>query len=152
MIRILRDNATHLGGRVQLNSLLFLVLMVVSACGSAKNIERATSSVDQFHSQFSSEQYQTIYNAADVDFQNATKEADFVALLDAVHRRLGNVQTCQRSNFQISASTGQGIVVTLVYNTTFDQGSGTERFLWRMRDNQPVLLGYHISSNAFVLK
>ncbi|HYL83984.1 MAG TPA: hypothetical protein VE263_07115 [Candidatus Angelobacter sp.] len=99
-----------------------------------------------------SEEYQSIYAVADENLQKTTSEGDFVAFLQAVHKKLGNVQKSQRSNFQIGVSTQQGTVVTLVYQTTFDQGSGTERFQWHMRDNQPMLLGYHITSNALVLK
>jgi hypothetical protein len=99
-----------------------------------------------------SEQYEAIYAAADEGLHKAATEEEFVALLQAVHRKLGKVQTARRNNFQVGVSTGQGTIVTLVYNTTFVQGSGTEQFLWHMRDNQPVLLGYHISSNALILK
>jgi hypothetical protein len=65
---------------------------------------------------------------------------------------LGTVRKSERSNFQIGRSTRRGTVVTLVYQTTFDQGAGTEQFLWHMRDNQPRLLGYHINSNALIMQ
>jgi hypothetical protein len=129
-----------------------LLLAVLNSCGSGKSVEIATKGVEQFHSQLNSEQYQKIYVGADEGFHKATNEADFIALLQAVHNKLGMVQTSQRTNYQVGMSTGQGTVVTLVYDTTFDQGSGTEQFLWHMRDNQPVLLGYHINSNALILK
>lgn len=131
---------------------ILLFLTVISSCSSGKDVQIAEQSVEQFHSQMDSEQYQTIYSAADEGFHKATNEADFVALLQSVHKKLGKVQTSQRSNFQVGVSTGQGIVVTLVYNTTFGQGSGTEQFFWHMRDNRPLLLGYHINSNDLILK
>ena len=142
----------HLSARASCRVSILVALTVLSSCASGKNVQNATKSVEQFHSQMNTEQYQTIYAAADEGFHKATTEADFVALLQAVHTKLGNVQTSQRTNFQVGVSTGQGTVVTLVYNTAFDQGSGTEQFLWHMRDDQPVLLGYHINSNALVLK
>ena len=115
-------------------------------------MEIATKGVEQFHSQLDSERYQEIYATADEGLQKTTTEGDFVTLLQAVHKKLGKVQTSQRSNFQVGISTGEGTVVTLVYQTTFDQGSGTEQFLWHMRDNQPWLSGYHINSNALITK
>jgi len=142
----------HLSTRVSFRVSILLALTVLSSCASGKNVQNATKGVEQFHSQMNMEQYQTIYVAADEGFHKATNEADFVALLQAVHKKLGNVQTSQRTNFQVGMSTGQGTVVTLVYNTAFDQGSGTEQFLWHMSDSQPMLLGYHINSNALVLK
>ena len=152
MIRFSADKFLHLPARVGCWISTLLLLTVLSSCGSGKSLGIATKGVEQFHSQLNSEQYEAIYAAADEGLHKAANEEEFVALLQAVHRKLGKVQTSQRNNFQVGVSTGQGTVVTLVYNTTFDQGSGTEQFLWHMRDNQPVLLGYHISSNALILK
>jgi|ERR1700730_2331204 hypothetical protein len=152
MIHFSGDKLSRLSARVPCKILILFLLTVLSSCSSGKSVQIAAQGVEQFHSQMDSEQYQSIYAAADEGFHKATNEADFVALLQAVHKKLGKVQTSQRSNFQVGMSTGQGTVVTLVYNTTFDQGSGTEQFLWHMRDNQPVLLGYHINSNALILK
>ena len=152
MIHFLGNNISHPKESTLSRTLLVLVLTVLSSCGSNKTVEMATKAVEQFHSQLNAEQYQTIYAASDEGLQRTTNDPDFEALLQAVHKKLGKVQTSQRSNFQIGMSTGQGTVVTLIYNTTFDQGSGTEQFLWHMRDNHPVLLGYHINSNALVTK
>jgi hypothetical protein len=152
MIHFSGDKLPRLSARIPCGVAILLVLSVLSACGSGKNMEIATKGVDEFHAQLNSEEYQSIYAVADENLQKTTTEGDFVALLQAVHKKLGNVQKSQRSNFQIGVSTGQGMVVTLVYQTTFDQGSGTEQFNWHMRDNQPMLLGYHINSNALIVK
>ena len=143
-----KDKFTRLPKLGLYGTSIFLLLTALASCGSGKIVEIAAQGVEQFHSQMNAEQYQTIYAAADEGLHTVTNETDFIALLQAVHKKLGKVQTSQRSNYQVGMSTGQGTVVTLVYNTTFDQGSGTEQFLWHMRDNQPVLLGYHINSNA----
>jgi hypothetical protein len=151
MIDFSVDKLPHFSERVFCGASI-LLLIALNSCGSGKNVETATKSVEQFHSQLDSEQYLNIYATSDEGLQKTTSEGDFVAFLQAVHKKLGKVQTSQRSNFQIGVSTGQGTVVTLVYQTTFDQGSGTEQFLWHMRDNEPVLLGYRINSNALILK
>ena len=130
----------------------FFLLAILGSCGSGKTLELAAHAVEQFHSQMNSEQYQAIYAASDDGLHKATNEAEFIELLQAIHRKLGNVQTSTRSNSQVGAYTGQGIVVTLVYETTFKEGSGTEQFLWHVRDNQPVLLGYHINSKDLITK
>ena len=146
------DKFRLLSARIPYGALILLVLLVPISCGAGKSIEIATRGVEEFHTQLNSEEYQSIYAVSDGNLQKTTTEGDFVSFLQAVHKKLGKVQKAQRSNFQIGMSTGQGTVVTLVYQTTFDQGSGTEQFQWRMHDNQPMLLGYHINSNALVLK
>jgi hypothetical protein len=116
------------------------------------NMEIATKGVEEFHTQLNAEEYQSIYAVADENLQKTPTEGDFVAHLQTVHKTPGKVQKSQCRHFQIGMSTGQGTVVTLVYQTSFDQGSGTEQFPWHMRDNQPMLLGYHSNSNALILK
>jgi hypothetical protein len=124
----------------------------VSSCGSAGQVKSAEQGVNQFHSQLDSEQYQAMYAASDDGLHKTATEADFVSLLQAVHHKLGKIQSSQRRNYQVNYSTGQGTVVSVVYETNFDGGAGTEEFVWHLRDNQPVLLGYHINSNALIEK
>ncbi len=47
---------------------------------------------------------------------------------------------------------GQGETVSLVYDTTFTQGTGTEQFVWHVKDNTASLYGYHINSSDLVTK
>ena len=124
-----------------------------SACGSpTKNIELAKDSVGMFHAQLDTEQYSAIYAATDQKFKAASTEADFDKLLKAVHNKLGTVQSSNLRNTGVAWYAGQGATVTLVYDTTFSQGSGTEQFLWHIKDNQATLYGYHINSNDLVTR
>lgn len=43
-------------------------------------------------------------------------------------------------------------MVRLNYTTKSEQGDAQEEFLWKMKGNQAVLVGYHINSNALVTK
>jgi len=63
----------HLSGRVSFRVSILLALTVLSSCASGKNVQNATKGVEQFHSQINTEQYQTIYLAADEGFHKATK-------------------------------------------------------------------------------
>jgi hypothetical protein len=152
MIQLLGNRSARLAAQVVCTLPLLVLVTGLSSCGSGKSVGIAAQGVEQFHSDFNSEQYAAMYAAADEGFRKASSEADFLSLLQAVHRKLGKVQSSQRTNFQVGMSTGQGTVVTLVYTTNFDQGVGNEQFLWHMRDDQPVLLGYHINSNALIVK
>jgi uncharacterized protein DUF4019 len=126
--------------------------LLLTSCGSAKNIQMAKQGVDQFHADLDRERYQAMYDAADKGLHQTTTEADFVRLLQAVHRKLGNVQSSQFRNFQVGYSTGQGAIVDLEYQTNFAGGTGTEQFEWRVVDNHATLFGYHVNSNALVEK
>lgn len=132
--------------------LMATIVMLLIGCGSTKDVKLAEQGTGQFHSQLDSEQYRAVYAQADENLHKAATEADFVNLLQAVHQKLGRVQSSQRRNYQVNWSTGLGTVITLIYDTSFDGGNSTEQFAWRTRDNQPALIGYHISSNALITK
>lgn len=91
-----------------------------------------------------------MYAASDEKLHQSSSEAEFVGLLEAVHRKLGTVQASNLRTFQVGWFAGQGEVVTLFYETRFTGGNAGEKFTWHISDNRPVLVGYFINSNALV--
>jgi Protein of unknown function (DUF4019) len=127
--------------------------ILFSYCGGAvKALDVAKQNVDKFHSQLDTEQYAVIYAAADEKFHQLTSESEFTKILQAIHRKLGTVQKSDLGNMNISWYAGQGETVTLVYNTTFAQGTGTEQFVWHVKDKNASLYGYHINSTDLITK
>lgn len=136
--------------------LIVVVLLagwVLASCGStSKNVQLAKESVGVFHAQLDTEQYNSIYVATDEKFHSATTEADFVKLLQAIHNKLGTVQEANLRNTGVAWYAGQGATVTLVYDTKFADGKGSEQFVWHIKDNQATLYSYRINSNDLVTK
>ncbi|HTX14312.1 MAG TPA: DUF4019 domain-containing protein [Candidatus Baltobacteraceae bacterium] len=127
--------------------------LVLSSCGGFSDAKAAAESgVATFHSQLNSGQMQAIYAGADDAFRKATKESDFDAFMGAVQRKLGAVQQSQLRSYRVGYFTGQGTVVTMVYQTQFAGGSGAEEFSWHIQDKHPLLLRYNVDSNALILK
>ena len=134
-------------------ALLFGCCILLPSCGSStKSVDLAKQNVDQFHSQLDSEEFTGLYAASDEKLRHTTSKPDFIKLLDAVHRKLGNVQQSTLRNRRVAWSSGEGATVTLVYETKFAQGTGTEEFVWHIRDNTATLYGYHINSNELITK
>lgn len=79
-----------------------------------------------------------------------TNETQFTEFLQAVHKKLGTVQTANLTNTRIAWYTSTGETVTLDYQTTFSTGSGTEEFIWHIDGDRALLYGYHINSNELV--
>jgi hypothetical protein len=128
------------------------MVVVLTSCGTGDNKALAETAVATFHSQLDAGQFGAIYADADDRFQKATTAADFSALVGAIHQKLGSVQQSALRNYNVGWYSGQGAVVTLVYETQFAGGSGTEQFTWHVQNKRPQLLGYHINSNALILK
>jgi hypothetical protein len=127
--------------------------ILISSCGSSsKSLELAKQNVEQFHSQLDTAQYAAIYASCDEKFHAVTSEFDFAKLLEAVHRKLGFVRQSNVRNTGFSWYAGQGAVVTLVYDTTFTEGSGTEKFVWHIKDDTATLYSYNIRSNDLVTR
>jgi len=127
-------------------------ILLCSCSSSTKSLDIAKQNVEQFHSELDSGQYTAAYAACDEKFHEATSESDFVKILEAVHQKLGSVQHANLRNTSIVWFSGQGATVTLVYETKFAEGTGTEQFVWHVKDNGAALYGYHINSNELVTK
>jgi len=140
--------------RLGLATLLLAIAgaVIFSSCGYSDDTAAAEAGVATFHSQLNSAQLHAIYEGADDAFRKATTEPDFDAFMNAVRRKLGDVQQSQITNYRVGYFTGQGTVVTLVYQTQFAGGSGTEEFAWHIEDKRAYLVRYNVNSNALVLK
>jgi hypothetical protein len=132
---------------------ILAVCVLFSSCGSSNtSIEQAKQSVVQFHSQLDTEQYSVIYAASDEKFRQATSQTDLATLLEAVHRKLGAVEQSNLRNTGVAWFAGQGATVTLIYDTRFAEGTGSEKFVWHVKDNVPALYSYNIMSNELITK
>lgn len=96
------------------------------------------------------EKYHLIYYEADDAFRQAASEADFTALLQGVHQKLGRVRGSRSRSYQVGWFAGQGTRVTLVYQTEFANDVGSEQFVWHIRDGHAFLVRCDVNSNAFV--
>ena len=130
-----------------------LVALVFSMCGCSmsKDAAVAEQAVPRFHEQFDTGRFDTIYAGAGDDLKSATTQQEFVALLEAVHRKLGNTKTADKTAFTVNYNMS-GSSVTLDYKTTFDGGDAQEQFVFRIQDDSALLIGYNINSTALVLK
>jgi uncharacterized protein DUF4019 len=137
--------------RLQLSSSLILLGILTTGCGAQKDMEAASAAVAQFHSQLDNQDYVAIYNNAEQRFRDASKQEDFVALMTAVHKKLGTVKQSSRQGFFVNYNTS-GTSIRLTYSTKFSGGDADEEFLWSKRGDSFLLLGYHINSNALITK
>jgi len=133
---------------------VFLLSCLVGAlcgCGAKQEIQTAESAVGLFHEQLNAGNYAQIYDASDEAMKNAASQEKFVALLDAIHRKLGWVQSSNRQTFFLNYATS-GKTVRLTYATQFDNDKAAEEFVFRVKGKEAHLLGYHINSDALVTK
>jgi len=125
--------------------------LFVVACGTQKDLVAADTAVARFHQLLDSQDYVALYVQADQKFRVATKQGDFVALMTAVHKKLGRVGNAARKGFFVNYNTS-GSQIRVNYATKFSEGDAEEQFLWSKNGDNLTLLGYHINSNALIIK
>ena len=134
-------------------SLLGLVALasILCACSMSADTAIAEQAVPRFHEQLDAARFDSIYDASGDELKKASTEKDFVALLEAVHRKLGNTKSSEKTGWNVNYQTS-GSFVTLGYKTSFDGGDAQEQFVYRLQDKAALLVGYHINSTALILK
>jgi len=139
---LLRDSWPHF---------LFVSALLLGGCGSSDNLRIAKEATTHVHAQMDSEQFAQIYSEADDALRTATKRQGFLDFISAIHRKLGRVQNASQTSFFVNFSTS-GTRVRLNYQTKFDAGDAQEEFIWKIKGDRAVLVGFHISSNALITK
>lgn len=152
-IALMNENTFGVAAQFRMQTIgLLLACICLASCGSSNYVQVAKDTVGIFHAQLDTEQYSSIYAVADEKLRSTSSEADFVKLLQAIHNKLGAVQESKLRNTGVAWFSGEGARVTLVYDTRFADGAGTEQFLWHIKDNKAILYGYHINSNDLLAK
>jgi hypothetical protein len=136
------------GGSMRL--IVIAAISCLAACSSGADTQLAQQAVTQFHAALDSGQSAAIYDASADDLKKVSTREKFAAFLDAVHRKLGNSKSSTQRGWGVNYQSS-GTFVTLTYGTTYSEGDATEQFVYRLADDQALLVGYHITSNAFVL-
>ena len=95
--------------------------------------------------------FDDIYAQSADAMKSASSQADFTALLEAVHRKLGNTKSSTKAGWGVNYQTS-GTWVTLNYKTVYDGGEAQEQFVFLVKDKSALLAGYHVNSNALILK
>jgi hypothetical protein len=130
---------------------VFISVALLAACSVSADTSQAEQGVRHFHELLDAGQSAAIYEAAGEDLKKVSTEAEFVAFLDAVHRKLGSSRSSSQKGWNVNYGTS-GKFITLNYVTVYAEGEATEQFVYRLSDKEAVLAGYHVNSNVFILK
>ena len=148
-----RDRAAfcRVAWKLFLAGAFFSISIGLTGCNPFKAKPAAEKGVQEFHDRLNRGHFSGIYQNAHAEFRKASPEKDFLPFLEAIHRKLGTVQSSKEANWGIN-SQNMTTTVTLVYETKFSGGDATETFNFRIEGNEAILLGYNISSMALITK
>ena len=131
------------------NLAVLAFLSLLAACSGTASVKQADQGVVRFHSEMNAGQYAHIYDASAEEMKATTKREDFIKFLTGAHAKLGAYRESKQVGWNDNYATG-GHFVTLTYDSQFERGPAQEQFVYRMKDDQPILAGYHVNSNLFV--
>ncbi|BCX48617.1 hypothetical protein HAHE_25250 [Haloferula helveola] len=121
----------------------------LGGCNPTKSRTEAEGAVVDFHAKFSAADFEGIYNAAHRDFQSSQPKDDIVAFIRTVRSRLGPVVSSKLSSWS-SMSQNLSTTVTISYNTVFENGTGSEQFIYQIEEAEAKLLSWNITSNQLI--
>jgi len=131
--------------------MMIAAVLALGGCSFGKDVPVAEKAVDAFHAQLDAGQFDAIYTAASADLKARAKQADMVALLSAVHRKLGSFRSGKTQGWNDNIDTA-GHMITLSYSATYQNGTADEQFVYRLDGGQARLAGYHVNSDQLILR
>jgi hypothetical protein len=132
--------------------LLFgLGLIALASCSLAADKTLGTEATDRFHTLYKAENYAAIYGSADNALQKATPDTEFVALMSAIHRKLGLYQSSTPAGWRAS-QTMAGSEIALAFHSQFAAGAAQEEFVYRVSSGKASLIRYNVNSPLLILK
>jgi hypothetical protein len=128
-----------------LNGLILLAAAVFCGCGMSQNVDLAKKAVDEFHTRFNAKQFDTIFDAADPEWQKAMDRDTSDKFFARVQRKMGGCTTSTNDGYNYNVTTG-GTFVSIHYETTCANGKLAEQFKWRVNGQKVLLLAYNANS------
>jgi hypothetical protein len=127
-----------------------LIALALAACSKPVEIDPDIPEqvVPQFHMALNEGRFADIYNSAADDLKKRESEKDFVARLQSVSARMGQISGTNRQEWKAREKSGD-ILVTLSYKSTYAAGEAAEEFVIRMHDNTSKIADYHVKSGSF---
>ena len=120
---------------------------------SCKDMRQAKSLADpavvDFHKQFNDKKFKDIYTASHPTFKAAAKEADFLKLMETIHKKLGKQVKSTEAGWKVNSYNFTTYAV-LTQDTEFERGKGTETFTYVVDKGACTLNGYHINSQDLI--
>lgn len=137
--------------KLQIIMLSIALVSFAGSCSFTRGKATAEAGVEKFHEQFNAGHFHEIYSQSDPELKKVATEEDFVALLDAVHRKLGTVKETHSAAWGVNATT-MGMIANLTYDVEFSEGKGSEQFVFHISGDKAALVGYHVNSPLLITR
>ena len=119
------------------------------AAGMIVGREAGEAGTTQFHKDWNDAKWDNIVKYCDPQMFESTPEPKLRKFFSAVHDKLGKQVSATQGTWRANASTS-GNYYIVEYQTKFEKGDATERFVWRIHGTQAKLAGWNVNSDALL--
>jgi hypothetical protein len=126
--------------------LAMLFAASLSACNPGSDKDAAEAKVAAVHQAFGAGRFAQVYDASGPDMKDAISRDNFVKMFGDIYARTGPYQSGKTTGWKVNYGTG-GNYVVVNHDAQFRNAHGTEEFVFRMKDHEAVLAGYHVKTD-----
>lgn len=123
--------------------------ILLAACNPVAQMNNADALIDRFHEQYGAGDYDAIYQASAPDFRRAVDQEEWGDFIRMVSGRLGAVEESSQTSVNVNSNNGL-TTTTIIRSTSFEQGMGTETFVFQGSGEGMSLLNYEVVSDELV--
>lgn len=124
---------------------VFILALLLAACAPVDGSAAAAAAVDAFHRRYNAGEFEQLYREASPAFRETAPEHEFEAFLGEVRTRLGAVRSSAQTASTLFAGTPSPQLM-LTYTTQFERGVAEEQFVYQLRGEEAILVGYTLDA------
>lgn len=136
------------------NVVLVVSLLILTGLGCKTMTEGKPASekaITRFHQMLGEKRYGDIYDESAQQMKDAATKEEMEKLFTVVSTKLGKVTSTQTRNWKVG-NFNLVSTVELVQATQFENGKGTEQFVFVIDGDEARLAGYYIDSMDLITK
>lgn len=119
--------------------------LLVAACNPGAQLEDAQARIEQLHAIYNDNDSKALYRFGGDAFREAVSPEQADDLMALFHARLGTIKSTQQTSFNAGFNNGTA-TTTVVMETRFEQGTGTETFVFKGSGETMELLAWNVNS------
>ena len=123
----------------------------LAACSAGNDKDAAEEGVAAVHQAFTAGQFAQVYDRSAPDMKNSISRDNFVHMFSGIYARTGPYRSGKTTGWKVNYGT-DGNYVVLNHDAQFQNAKGQEEFVFRIKDGEPVLAGYHVKTDLPALQ
>lgn len=124
--------------------------LVLAACNPGAQLGDAEQQIKQFQALYNDGDPEAIYAFGGKAWKGATSHEQLEGMLALFDARLGTIESTERTGFNTAFNNGT-TVTTIVMTTRFEQGEGSETYVFQGSGEDMELVGWTVNSPRLML-